>query len=107
VLNQRVKNNREKHERKTLTGSEQIFLLADMNSTQNFAPVSQKTYPIGTTFKPLGKNQSVCTVVDRLTTYNLAGEVRSVRYVATHGFCGQTITNSDVASATIARGFIA
>jgi len=40
------------------------------------------------------------------TTRNLAGEVVQVRYVATHQFLGQTVTNRDVCASTIARGLI-
>ena len=65
-----------------------------------------KIYPIGTQFKPIGKHTQVCTVRDVLKTYNLAGELVSIRYVADHEFCGQTVTNRDVVAVTIARGLI-
>jgi hypothetical protein len=64
------------------------------------------TYEIGTKFIPNGRDYE-CTVVDILRTYNSARELVRIRYVATHQFCGQTITDSDVVAATIARGLIA
>jgi hypothetical protein len=63
-------------------------------------------FPIGTQFKPRGKDY-VCTVTDYWVTRNLAGEVVQSRYVATHEFCGQTVTNCDIVDPTIARGIIA
>jgi hypothetical protein len=60
--------------------------------------------PIGTKFTPIGKHATECTVTDMLTTRNLAGEIVAIRYVATHIFMGQTVTNRDIAAATIARG---
>lgn len=61
-------------------------------------------YPVGTTFLPRGKGRHTCTVTDFHTTRNLAGEIVRERYVATHQFLGQTITETDIAEATIARG---
>lgn len=63
-------------------------------------------YPIGTQFKTHGKQPHVCTVIDILKTHNDAGELVRTRYVATHEFCGQTVTDRDVCDVTIARGFI-
>ena len=63
-------------------------------------------YAIGTQFKTRGKCPRVCTVVDILKTYNSAGELVKIRYVATHEFSGQTVTDSDVVAATIAMGKI-
>jgi hypothetical protein len=63
-------------------------------------------FKVGTTFKPLGKNQQVHTVTDILTTRNLAGELVQIRYVSTHAFCGQVVTNRDVVEPTISRGLI-
>lgn len=63
-------------------------------------------YPIGTKFKTRGKAPRVCTVVDYHTTTNLAGEVVKERYVATHEFMGQIVTDYDVCAVTIARGLI-
>ena len=60
-------------------------------------------YPIGTTYKGHGKTKT-CTVVDILKTYNSKGELVKTRYVASHEFCGQTVTDSDVVAVSIARG---
>ena len=66
--------------------------------TQIFAP--------GTTYKTRGKAPRLCTVVDRLNTYNIKGELVSTRYVSTHEFLGQTVTNSDVVVTTIQMGLV-
>lgn len=64
------------------------------------------TYPIGTKYLGGGKRKDECTVVDILKTYNNAGESVRVRYVATHQFMGQAITDYDVCAVTIARGLL-
>ena len=64
-------------------------------------------FPIGTTYKPIGKNSKVCTVTDIHITTNLAGDFIKMRYVSTHEFCGQTLSDTDVVETTIARGLIA
>lgn len=61
-------------------------------------------FPIGTKYATRGGAPLQCTVIDHLTTRNSAGAVVSERYVSTHQFCGQTVTDSDVVDATIARG---
>lgn len=61
-------------------------------------------FPVGTEFVTRGKCPRQCRVVDVLRTYNLAGELVKTRYVATHKFCGQTVTDNDVPETTIARG---
>ena len=38
----------------------------------------------------------VCTVTDILRTYNAKDELVSVKYVATHEFCGQVVTDRSV-----------
>lgn len=63
-------------------------------------------YPIGTQFTTGGKAPKLCTVIDVLTTTNLAGDVVKVRYVAVHTFLGQLITDHDVCAVTIARGLV-
>lgn len=68
--------------------------------------MDKHTYPVGTKFHSGGKRADVCTVTDVLTTYNLAGDVVRIRYVATHQFMGQTVTDSDVVAVTIARYLI-
>ena len=67
------------------------------------------TIEIGTKFiKQRGKvkNDRIETVTDILKTYNLAGELVKTRYVATHDFLGQTVTDSDVCLVTIVKGLI-
>lgn len=65
------------------------------------------TYRIGTQFKPVGrKHAQICTVTDILKTYNSKGELVDTRYVATHEFMGQTVTQRDVVAVTIARGLV-
>ena len=61
-------------------------------------------FAIGQQFIPIGKRKDVCTVTDILRTYNAKNELVSIRYVATHEFMGQTVTDHDVCEATIARG---
>jgi len=63
-------------------------------------------YGVGTTFKTRGKAPRLCTVVDALKTFNLAGELVKVRYVATHEFCGQVVFDSDVGDTSITMGLI-
>ena len=59
-------------------------------------------FPVGTKFLSSGKRKDVCTVVDILKTYNNAGELVSIRYVATHPFMGQDVYDYDVVDTTIA-----
>jgi hypothetical protein len=61
-------------------------------------------FPVGTKFTTRGKHPALCTVSDYHVTRNLAGEIVKACYVATHEFCGQTITNHDVPRATVAMG---
>lgn len=63
-------------------------------------------FNIGTQFKTRGKHPRLCTVTDILKTYNSAEELVSIRYVATHEFMGQTVTDRDVVETTIAMGLI-
>jgi len=64
-------------------------------------------YPVGTRFIRQGrKHARTETVVDMLTTHNIAGETVKVRYVSQHEFMGQTVTDHDVVPTTIARGII-
>lgn len=63
-------------------------------------------FPIGTVFRTQGKHPRLCKVTDILRTFNSAGELVSLRYVAIHEFCGQTVTDRDVLDATIARGLV-
>lgn len=59
-------------------------------------------FSIGQQFYTSGKHPRLCTVTDILTTCNLAGETVKIRYVATHEFMGQTITDNDVLETSIA-----
>jgi len=61
-------------------------------------------YPIGWQFKTRGKHPRVCTVTDILRTYNAAGDMVELRYVATHELMGQTVTDRSVCETTIAMG---
>jgi hypothetical protein len=63
-------------------------------------------FPVGTRFHSAGKHPVVCTVTDIHFTANLAGETVSVRYVATHTFLGQTVTEFNVCDTSIARRLI-
>ena len=51
-----------------------------------------------------GKAANLCTITDVHTTRNLTGEVVKTRYVATHQFLGQTVTDTDIVAVTVARG---
>lgn len=68
---------------------------------------NQPRFAIGTKYTTGGKAKRLCTVVDILTTYNHAGEYVCTRYVATHEFMGQLITEREVVETTIARGLVA
>ena len=61
-------------------------------------------FDIGTQYKPVRKHTYLVTITDRLTTTNEAGEVVKSRYVGTHEFCGQTVTDYDISDTEIARG---
>ena len=61
-------------------------------------------YAIGTVFETRGKVKRECVVVDILSTYNYAGELVMIRYVASHQFMGQTVLNRDVVETTITMG---
>ena len=67
---------------------------------------NKQRFPVGTQYIPTGKNKSVHTVTDFLTTRNLAGEIVSTRYIATHDFLGQSIATYDIVETTIARGLV-
>lgn len=63
-------------------------------------------FPIGTKFLSNGKRKDVCTVTDILKTYNSAGELVKVRYIASHTFLGQTVYDYDVMDTTIVRNLV-
>lgn len=66
----------------------------------------QARFAIGTVFKPVGRYSKICTVSDIHRTYNEAGELVFLRYVAKHEFMGQTVIERDICEATIARGLM-
>jgi hypothetical protein len=66
-------------------------------------PANTHRFPIGTQFTTSGKHPRVCTVTDRWTVTNEAGEVVRVSYVATHVFMGQPVTERDICETTVAR----
>ena len=71
----------------------------------------QPRFPVGTKFKTQHRDgrktwYRINRVTDIWTTYNLDGQLVKTRYVATHEFCGQTVTDYDVVETTIARGLI-
>jgi hypothetical protein len=68
--------------------------------------LAMKQVAIGTKFKTRGKHPKICTVTDILRTYNYAGDLVQTRYVATHEFCGQLVTDRDVCLTTIKIGLI-
>lgn len=67
--------------------------------------MNEPRFTIGQIFKPVGKTY-LCTVTDVLKTTNSRGELVAVRYVATHDFMGQCVTDSNVLETTIARGLV-
>jgi len=65
-------------------------------------------FKIGTKFiRATGKRKDVETIEDIHTTINYKGEVVGIKYVTSHIFAGQKVTDSDVPEATIARAIIA
>lgn len=61
-------------------------------------------FEIGTQYLSRGKHPRLCTIIDILTTTNSNGDVVSIRYVSTHKFMGQLITDDDVVGTTIEMG---
>ena len=61
---------------------------------------------IGTQYMTKGKNPRLCTVVDKLTTTRSDGTFYKARYIATHEFLGQTVSDYDVVRTTIVMGAI-
>lgn len=62
-------------------------------------------YPLGTKFHIGGVEKKVHTVVDIEVTFNINGELKDVKYIATHNFLGQQI-KSRHSETGIARGLI-
>ena len=63
-------------------------------------------YPIGTQFRPVGKDY-VCTVFEHLTTRDSTGDIHKLRYWCTHVRNGQTLHDTDVVETTISRALAA
>ena len=63
----------------------------------------QPRFKIGQQYTARGKARHLCTVIDIHRTFNAVGELVRLRYVATHSFMGQAVTDSDVCETTIAR----
>lgn len=62
-------------------------------------------FPIGTRYTTRGKHPCKCVVVDVHATYSaVSGELVKLRYVSTHEFAGQTVTDRDVPEPAIALG---
>ena len=70
------------------------------------APTTTPLFYPGTTYNSSGKNSKVCTVINVLTTHNLAGDLVAIRYVTTHDFMGQKIISNSVLQTTIAMRLI-
>lgn len=64
----------------------------------------EQRFLIGQMFKTRGKHPRVCTIVDVWKTYNSKNELIKMRYVATHEFAGQIMTDYDIVDATVAMG---
>ena len=74
--------------------------------TSALAPLfKEDVFGPGTTFKTMGKNPNLCTVVDIHYTYNLQGELVKKRYIATHQFMGQTV-KGEYPVVSIQRGLV-
>lgn len=63
-------------------------------------------YEIGTAFKTRGNHPRTCVVTDIYRTYNSQDKLVRLRYVATHQFSDQTVTDYDVVETTISRGLL-
>ncbi len=63
-------------------------------------------FAIGQCFKTQGKHPKVCKIIDIHKTYDSQGKLVKFRYVATHEFVGQILTDYEVVEATVARGLI-
>ncbi len=50
------------------------------------------------------KHKQVETVSDVFKVYNSKDELVKIYYSATHEFCGQSVTRSDICQATVAMG---
>jgi hypothetical protein len=69
--------------------------------------MTEHKFNIGQQYCTRGKASRLCTIVDILKTYNSAGELVQIRYVSTHQFMGQAVTDSNVCETAVAMGLIA
>lgn len=67
---------------------------------------TEPKFRIGQMYKTRGKVPRECLIIDVLKTFNSRGELVKIRYVSSHAFMGQVVTDSDVVEATIARGLL-
>lgn len=66
--------------------------------------IKREDIKIGLKFvRPHTKRKDVEMVTDVLKTYNSKGELVKTRYVATHEFMGQKVTDSDIVIVSIQR----
>lgn len=63
----------------------------------------QPKFAIGHQYTTRGKQKTLCTVTDILKTYNAKGELVKTRYVSTHMFLGQLVTDHEVPEVTLLR----
>lgn len=68
--------------------------------------MTEQRFQIGQQFKTRGKAPRLCTITDVYRTYNAAGDLVRLRYVATHEFMGQTLTDYDVVGVTVELGAV-
>jgi hypothetical protein len=61
-------------------------------------------YSIGTQYTSGGKRKDICTVIDIHKTYDFKGDLVKTRYVSTHEFMGQLVTEHDIPVVSIQRG---
>jgi hypothetical protein len=61
---------------------------------------------IGVQYMTRGKSPRLCTVVDEHTTYASNGSIYKVRWVSTHEFMGQLMTNYDVVRTSIVMNLV-
>jgi hypothetical protein len=72
----------------------------------NATLVNEPAFAIGQKFMTRGKHPRFCQVIDILRTFNHAGELVKITYVANHACMGQIVTDYDVCETTIRMGII-
>lgn len=63
-------------------------------------------FPVGTRFNYRGKAKRVGTIVGYIISFDTSTDTTTIKYHATHEFCGQTIHDRDVVRNTILMGGI-